>query len=204
MPCTTCPTGGDGAGCEDIQNVKHFFYFKVGSWWVYEEENSGLRDSVYVTSASENPSNYDFNVEVYSTHQDYYYRYWPIKVNSNECPTNGIICKRCIQIKRSKYRPGDFVNESTCFLFVSKIGDNQYVPNTEFENNRIYVENVLDSLIGTQNFVFDRTIQIRESNTYIEGMQPTNHFFSENVGLVRKELLDSNQIWNLVDYHIEK
>lgn len=89
-------------------------------------------------------------------------------------------------------------------MFIAKVGDNQYVPNTEYQNNRIYVENVFDSLDVNQNFVFDRTIQIRESNTYMEGMQPTNHFFSEGVGLVKKELLDSNQVRNLVDYHIEQ
>lgn len=119
VPCTTCPTEG-GAGCEDIQNVKHFFYFKVGSWWVYEEESSGLRDSVYVTLALENPNNYDFDVEVFSSHQDYYYRFRPIKVNSSSCPSNGSICSRCIQVKRSKYKPGDFVNESTCFCLSQK------------------------------------------------------------------------------------
>jgi hypothetical protein len=37
----------------------------------------------------------------------------------------------------------------------------------------------------------------------MDDYQPTNHFFSENVGLVRKELIDSSKIWNLIDYYIE-
>ncbi len=205
VPCTTCPTGGGNlSNCEDIQNVKHFFYFKVGSWWVYEEENSGLRDSVYVTSAVENPSNYDFDVEVYSTYQDYTYRYWPEYYPINGCPESGQICKRCIIVKRAKYKPGDFVDEGRCFLFIPEVGDFTSVPNISFGGNRITVENILDSSEFILGLKYKKTVQISELNTYMEGKQPTNHFFSENTGLIRKELLDSNQVWNLVDYHIEE
>jgi hypothetical protein len=203
VPCTTCPTGG-GAGCEDIQNVKHFFYFKVGSWWVYEEENSGLRDSVYVTSAAENPSNYDFDVEVYSTYQDYYYRFWPqygAAVGSTCSPT-GQSCGWCAKVFRSKYKPGDFVGQATCFIFQPVEGASDVNPNNSYANNRVYVDEALDS-IEMNSYMFQRTVKMYENQTYMEGDQPTNHYFSENVGLIKKELLDSNQVWNLVDYHIE-
>ncbi len=200
VPCTTCPTGS--SNCEDIQNVKHFFYFKVGSWWVYEEENSGARDSVYVTIASENPNNYDFNVEVYSTYQDYYYRFWPEYYPVNGCPQNGKICKRCLIVKRSKYKPGDFVAEGRCFLFIPLEGDSQGVYYNGFPENRIYIEEVNDSL-QLINLTFGRSISVYENFTLMEGKQQTRHTFSEDVGLVRKELLDSNRVWNLVDYHIE-
>ena len=204
VPCTSCPTGS-GAGCEDIQNVKHFFYFKVGSWWVYEEENSGLRDSVYVTSAAENPSNYDFDVEVYSTHQDYYYRFWPQyggSVGSN-CSQSGQSCGWCISVFRSKYKPGDFVGEGQCFIYIPKLGARDYVWTSSLPSNYIEVTQI-DSVYEGIVFTFDRTIRISELNTYMEGDQPTNHFFSENIGLVKKELLDSNQVWNLVDYYIQE
>jgi len=73
-PCTTCSTES-GIGCEESQNIQHFFYLKVGSWWVYEEENSGIRDSIYVTEATHNINSYLFDVRIYSTHQDYYYHF---------------------------------------------------------------------------------------------------------------------------------
>ncbi|GAB5417880.1 MAG: hypothetical protein Crog4KO_23720 [Crocinitomicaceae bacterium] len=203
VPCSTCPTGG-GANCEDIQKVKHFFYFKVGSWWVYEEENSGLRDSVYVTSASENPSNYDFNVEVYSTHQDYYYRYWPQLGGAvgSTCTENGIICGKCVTVFRSKYKPGDFVNQASCFLFQPNVGDKDLHFHPTIENY-VHVSSVEDSIIIGLN-TYSRTVVMFEDKTIMEGDQPTNHYFSENVGLVRKELLDSNEVWNLVNYYIQQ
>lgn len=202
--CPTCPTGGAGTDCEDIQNVKKFFAFKVGSWWVYEEENSGVRDSVYVTQYQNDPSNYNFDVRVYSTYQDYYYHYWPeFAVGDQSCNENGLICKRCLSVKRSKYKPGDFVAEGKCFFFIPKVGQFDYVYNTALPNNKVTIVSISDS-ITFSNLAFQRTVKVHEENTYMEGIQPTSHYFSEGVGLVRKELLDSNQVWNLVNYSIQE
>ncbi len=171
---------------------------------MYEEENSGARDSVYVTSAAENPSNYDFDVEVYSTYQDYTYRYWPeyYPNSSNGCPESGLLCKRCMLIKRVKYKPGDFVDESRCFLFIPRIGDEQSAFNADFAGNKIRVSDIQHSVMIDGVLTNSRTITIFELSTFMEGNQPSNHVFSENIGLTRKELLDSNQVWNLVDYYI--
>ncbi|NVK64547.1 MAG: hypothetical protein HWE22_08160 [Flavobacteriales bacterium] len=201
-PCTTCPTVG--TDCEDIQNVKNFFAFKEGSWWVYEEETSGVRDSVYVTEYQNDPSNYNFDVRVYSSYQDYYYHYWPeFSSGAQSCNESGLLCERCLSVKRSKYKPGDFVAEGKCFFFIPKVGQFDYVYNTELPNNRVTISSISDSFTYS-NYTYQRTVEVNEDNTYMEGIQPTNHYFSENVGLIRKELLDSNQVWNLVNYHIQE
>ena len=203
VPCTTCPVPSGNSNCEDIQNVKHFFYFKVGSWWVYQEENSGDLDTVYVTEAAENPSNYDFDVQVYSTYQDYFYHFWPeYAYLSQNCNDSGPICGSCITVKRSKYKTGEFVGEAKCFFFIPKLGLTDVNWNPTFANNYVSIEQIESSFI-LDTFNFDRTITINELNTEMENFQPTKHFFSENIGLIRKELLDSNNIWNLIDYHIE-
>jgi hypothetical protein len=199
IPCEE--TGNEN--CEDIQNVKNFFYFKVGSYWVYEEETSGDLDTVYVTEASENPSNYDFDVRVYSTYQDYYYHFWPDNVSGlNGCNTNGDICKWCVTVKRAKYKPGDFIGEAKCFFFIPKVGDADGNFNPFFPNNLVSVQQIDSNyVLGTINA--GRTFKMNELNTVMEGLQETNHYFSEDVGLIRKELLDSNKVWNLVDYYIQ-
>jgi hypothetical protein len=198
IPCQE--TGNEN--CEDIQNVKHFFYFKVGSYWVYEEETSGDLDTVYVTEASENPTNYDFDVRVYSTYQDYFYHFWPEYYGAGSCQDSGPICSACLRVKRSKYKPGEYVGEGRSFIFVMEVGDFEYVPNTAFTNNKIIIDAKYDSyLIDT--LIFNRTVKMHELNTFIEDKQPTNHYFSEDVGLIRKELLDSNKVWNLIDYYIQ-
>jgi hypothetical protein len=199
---TSCPSTG-ATNCEDIQNVKNFFYFKVGSYWVYEEETSGDLDTVYVTEAAHDPSSYYFEVRMYSTHQDYYYHFWPeYGASSNNCPDLGIICGRCLNVKRSKYKPGDYVGEGTCFIYLPLVGESDYVYNSAYPNNYVYVDSLFTEYF-VDTLTFQNTIKIRELNTYMEGEQPTNHYFSENVGLVRKELLDDNEVWNLIDYYIQ-
>lgn len=189
--------------CSNIQGVKNFFVFKEGSWWVYEEENSGDRDSVFVTESVNNSSNYDFDLRVYSTYQGYFYHYFPEFASGNSnCTANGNINSNCVYVKRSKYKPGDYVGEGICFLFTYKLNDWQYVPNLNYTNNRITVTDIQNNYdLGDLSFL--ETVKLTELNTYQEGKQPTNHYFSKNVGLIRKELLDSNQVWNLVNYYIE-
>lgn len=188
--------------CSNIQEIKNYFFFNLGSWWVYEEVTSGVRDSVYVTEATNTAGNYNFDVRVYSSYQDYYYHYYPYFLDVSDCNQNSDIYKKCVIVNRSKYRPGDFVGEGNCFFYKFKVGEVETTFNTEFANNKIIIEDIQPSYqLG--NFIFEETVKIHELNTYMEGIQPTNHFFSKGVGLIRKELLDSNQVWNLVSYHIE-
>jgi hypothetical protein len=200
-PASCQETGNEN--CEDIQNVKKVFYFKVGSYWVYEEEISGDLDTVYVTESAHDPSSYYFEVRMYSTHQDYYYHFWPQNAASSQnCVDFGLICERCAKVKLSKYKSGDYVGEGTCFIFLPKPGEFDYNPNSQDPNNIVYVDDSLSEFV-LDSFVFERTIKMHELHEITENYQPTNHYFSENVGLVRKELIDSNKVWNLIDYYIQ-
>lgn len=202
-PDSSNGNGTNNQNCNDIQNVKSYFAFKVGSWWLYEEENSGAIDSVYVTSYTNDPSSYNFDVRLYSTFQNYYYHFWPIfSIGGQGCQTNGEICSKCVLIKRSKYKPGNFVDEQDCFFFTAKIGDYETTYNTSFANNKIIIEDIYPNF-SNANFEFGLTYKVHELNTFMEGKQATNHYFTENVGLIRKELIDSSQVWNLIDFHIE-
>ncbi|MFT6502332.1 MAG: hypothetical protein ACJASQ_002458 [Crocinitomicaceae bacterium] len=188
--------------CEDIQNVKNFFYFKVGSYWVYEEETSGDLDTIYVTEASENPSNYDFDVRVYSTYEGYFYHYWPEYSPVPGTNEYGIVCKTCLFIKRSKYKPGDYVGEATSCFFVPIVGTEETNWTVLYPSNKVRITSI-DSVFDIGGIEFDRTITVHEEHSHMNNYSPTNHYLSENVGLTRKELIDSNQVWNLIDYYIE-
>lgn len=189
--------------CPDIKEVKDYFCFKIGTWWVYEEETTLERDSVYVTEYSNNQSNYYFDVRMLSSNTGYYYHFWSEYAwGASNCNESGPINNKCALIKVSKYKTGDYIGEGYCFFYKivkdSKIAN--YNPN--FENNRVIAEDIFSTYtIGGLNF--NKTIKIHELNNFIEGKQPTNHFYSQGIGLIRKELIDSNQVWNLVSYHIE-
>lgn len=197
VPCTTC---------QKVSEAKDYFAFKVGTWWVYEEETSLARDSVYVTESHFNMTGYaeyDFDVRMFSTYQNFYYHYWPMFIsNLKGCNVINPVSNRCLYVKRSKYQFGNFIGESKCFFVAYKTGDFIYEFNVNYENNKVFIKQVL-SEYNLNGQMFGKTVKIHELCTFIEGNQPTNHYFSKGVGLIRKELIDSNQVWNLVNYHIE-
>lgn len=191
--------------CAPISEAKDFFLFKMGSWWVYEEETSKVRDSVYVTQYS-NTETYDFDARYTSVLTGYTYHFFPFghsySFGSQDCDPVKPIKNRCITINRSKYKPGNFIAEDACFFYNCNLNDSLYTMNLNVENNQIKII-LKNNNFNLLNYSFGKTIKIFEKGTSIENNQPTNHYFSKGVGLIRKELLDSNQVWNLVNYHIE-
>lgn len=193
-PCTTC---------QKVTEAKDYFAFKIGSWWVYEEETSQERDSVYVTESTIDANGYNFDIRMFSTYQNFYYHYWPTYIsNLSGCNETNPISKKCLLVNRSKYQFGNYVGEGYCFFIAYRPGDYVGSFNVYFANNKVFIEQIFTEF-NLDGLMFEKTIKTHELSTFIEGIQPTNHFFSKGVGLIRKELIDSNQVWNLVNYHIE-
>lgn len=190
--------------CVDVREVKDYFYFNYGSWWVYEEENSGMRDSVYVTETYSDESSVIFETWMHSTYDGYDYTFWTTGVNGSVVTDNiAKKAERSTRVNRAKTKPGDYVAEATCFLFYPVSGLWTYSYGLQFGyDNILRIEDVHSSFVvlGT---TYGNVVNISEEHTAIEEAQPTNHYYSPNIGLVKKELIDSNQVWNLVDYHIE-
>jgi hypothetical protein len=180
----------------------------MGSWWVYEEETSHERDSMYVISSSNDPNSYDFDVKIKSALTDYTYHYWPVYYSgggNGGCTPNGTAYKKCVHIKRSKYKFQDLAGESTVLFVKYNTGDFVYTGSelTYCPNAKMTIVSILDSCnIGSLQF--NKTIVTDENCTLAEGKQPTKFYYSNGVGIVRKELIDSNQVWNLVNYHIQE
>ncbi len=205
-PVSYCTENPDD--CVDVRKVKEYFYFEHGSYWVYEEENSGMRDSVYVIETYSDPTSVIFQTRLQSTYNGYDYVYWTTGVDPS---VKNNVAKKSVQstrVIRAKTKPGDFIDEQTCFLFYPREGletTTSYISGGGVENYHVgalKIESIYDnySLAGSN---FTNVVFISEEFTSIEEGQPTNHYYSPNIGLVKKELLDSNQIWNLVNYHIE-
>jgi hypothetical protein len=192
--------------CAPISEAKEFFLFKPGSWWVYQEETSLVRDSLYVTEYT-NFDNYDFDARYKSALTGYEFHFFvyayagggPIGVCDPVKPVKG----SCITISRSKYKPNDFIAEDYCFIYNANKNDFIYTFSTNCETyGKITITEVFQ-VYSLKTFNYNKTIKINENCTAIENNQETNHYYSQGVGLIRKELIDSNQVWNLVNYHIE-
>ncbi|MES2556447.1 MAG: hypothetical protein V4604_09875 [Bacteroidota bacterium] len=194
-PCTTC---------QSVTEAKDYFYFKMGSFWVYEEETTHERDSMYVTASANDIDSYNFDVSIKSALTDYEYHYWPVYNQvSNSCSPTAPVAKRCLYVMRGKGKFQDNLGESSVFFIRYRIGEQMNTGSdmTYCPNNKITLGAILDSLV-LPDYTFQKTIRIDEDCSFQEGKQPTRFYYTQGVGIVRKELIDSNQVWNLVDYYI--
>lgn len=190
--------------CQSIQEAKDFFAFKMGSWWVYEEETTLQRDSMYVIQSAIDPNSYQFDVRIQSALTGYRYHYWPEYYgNKTGCNENGGVNNRCLYVKRSKGKAQDYQGENNCFFVKYQIDSYDYTGSSVFCENKIIFSDIqTTSSLGTFNF--KKTIEITETCSQNEKYQKTKTTYAQHVGIIRKELVDSNQVWNLVSYHIVK
>ncbi len=191
--------------CIDVREVKDYFYFNYGSWWVYVEENSGKRDSVYVTETYSDTGSVLFSTRLFSTYDEYEYRFWTTGVNQDVKNNMAKKSERSTRVNRNKTTSGDHVAEAECLMFYPYQGAWVY----SYGGTYIGFDNILkiDSVLRDYSIYdnnFNNVVKVSEEHTAIEESQPTLHYYSPNVGLIKKELFDSNQVWNLVDYHIVK
>jgi hypothetical protein len=188
--------------CVDIRMVKDWFYFDYGSWWVYEEENTGMRDSVYVTQTFSDTGSFEFSTRLFSSYDEYYYRLWANNAISDA--EDNLVRKidRSIVVKRSKGKEGDYIGESICFIFYPRQGYSEpSISGTGYPENEVYIDSAFFEKIVEGN-TFSDVVKVGENHTVIEEYQGTIHYFASGVGLIRKELADSNQVWNLVSYSV--
>ena len=191
--------------CVDMEKIKDHYYFKTGSWWVYQEVNSHQLDTQWVSEDWVNDCNFDLTIK--SSLDDYRRHRWThLRALSKNCgmsPRGNIA-----SIERSKGKGGDFIGTSYMGIFYPIVGDSTlnfggggYPSESYF--SRLRVKNVYTNY-NILNAQYTNVIEISDDYNMVEHSQPTTHFYAEHVGLIRKELIDSNQVWLLIDYNVEQ
>jgi hypothetical protein len=198
--CSTNPSE-----CQYASEAKEFFSFKVGSWWVYEEQTSHERDSVYCTINNNSGTSY-FYTETISARDSFKTRWFTKNMYEyNGCSTTEPIGKSCLYVYKTKLKDQNHLGENILFFVKYKKGD--FIYNTGGTNyclnNKMTIANISESFT-LPNFSFNnKTVEITEDCTHFEGDQPTVFIYTKGVGLIQKKLLGTNETWNLVSYHIE-
>lgn len=190
--------------CQYASEAKEFFSFKVGSWWVYEEQTSHERDSVYCTINTNSGTSY-FYTETISA-RDSFKTHWFTKnmYEYNGCSTTEPIGKRCLYVYKTKLKDQNHLGEKILFFVKYKLNETQNNGDYSYcQNNKIAISGIFDSFsLGSLNFP-KKTVEISEDCTHFEGDQPTKFTYTKGVGLIQKKLLGTNETWNLVSYYIE-
>jgi hypothetical protein len=193
-PCTSCETR---------METKKYFLFDVGSWWVYKEETTHEKDSIYVVAAANDLNSPNFDVTYCSPYQDYYYHFFPVITGAPACSDFGLSYNKCIYVKNSKYSLGNnpYAGEETCFFSQYYKTANTSAINTQYQNSKVTFEEIYDTY-STGPLSFGKTLKVHVDQSVLEHNSAVNHYYVKGVGLIRKEIIDSNQVWNLVDYHV--
>ena len=193
------------SGCKDPdpvynqvrQELKDWGAFKEGTWWVYEEENLKIRDSVYIylqeteefrLDPRNQPNHYDYKIISHfasSTNIDLGL-YDVSSIGSGplmrrEMNDGGEHSLQCYLVVLPPVQ-GDFIRtggprQHTIFDTIYpklQIGDNEFTNVVRANNN--------------MNLFYNGT--------------PTLLYSAKHIGIVRKEFPEYNQVWNLVKYNI--
>jgi hypothetical protein len=187
-----------------IDEMMEWVYFKEGTYWIYQEQNTGVLDTVlvYYDYNGTHPEGFrDFVVKMRSSYDGYTYEYWFNDGWSGECTLKpGCFCRG---IECDKYIPGDYAGGNRVFAFPLRIG------------------NQVGQDAGTSNYGVSRitarydTIQIEENfflNVYehIQDYSPQHDYDSsiyricKKIGIIEKLIESQSEHWRLIEYRIEQ
>lgn len=177
----------------NLEEVKAYSYFKIGSYWIYKDSITSIEDCVFVTSAydtSGDAFNDFYETETYSTYENYYYKNWMNEGWATQYKNT--------PVWREKYKPGDVVGQ-TFLLVYPFILNKGFSPYTQYGTVTL-----IDSFTNfpLNNNVFHGVMKFNDNKNSLEGNSSTNFFVASHYGIIRKEILDSNQIWNLLRCNI--
>ena len=178
--------------------VKDWMYFKTGSYWIYQEENSGALDTLTVwedwegTAQEVNDAFYTYTV---SSYDGYFYRY---TYNSSFTIYCLIVRNcQCEKIDRSKSRPGDFVGSDKLFLYPPIL--------TNYTGSGLSGTTTVTQILSDYPIVPKELNQVavfHTENNASEDFQETFFYVSKHVGIIRKELISDGEVWNLIEYSV--
>jgi hypothetical protein len=185
-----------------FQDLVAYSYFKTGTYWIYKDSTSSIEDSVYVytdTSYSYYQNNgiqmegtymfYTFQAHSFFDSYNYHYN---ISMGNYSVSTNEV------GTVRIRTKPTDYVGETYLMSNRFVVGD---MITWYLGTGSTYYKGFYDSLNILGNNYYS-VVKFYDSQNLSEYESPTNFYIAKNIGIVRKEKLDSNKVWNLIRYNI--
>ena len=168
-----------------------YVIFPTGSWWVYEEENSGQKDTVKVIKTDHlinDRTSIGYNFEMYFN-KNFSSLYNAEFITRATAFTEGYLNKSVLEVESgtnlavstdfiSEMENGDTLNLGQVGEIYAYKEDIIEISNTEYTNIRY----------------FEKELETGPTHVKVS-------YFSKNIGLIKKELWNG-ELWNLIDYHI--
>jgi hypothetical protein len=185
-----------------------FGYFKLGTYWIYQDSISHLTDSVYITSASQGVNSVQgteaqnmgfggqfgyFGCELYSTYEGAKYS---ISLNRTNSPINPSVST----IIRIRVRPNQYDQECIYLNIPYNLNIIATAPNYNFNDSNIVVRDNATYMFNS--ILLTNILEIDQAHNPICNREKTKIFIKKGYGIIRKEIPDSNRIWNMIRCHI--
>jgi hypothetical protein len=191
-----------------IEELKEWAFFKEGTYWIYEEESTGARDTFTVVNSHDfitDQGNVQFDYETYRSSDGYYYWFWFNEGWTSDCGAQD--CCRCRTLWCDKYISGDADGEDRFLRFPTF---EQNYAGLSWGGGDYGLVTVIDNFynFNNGNFLFDTVVVQRNDNSVLDQSTTTNeyfeviYYFAKSIGIVRKEITETNEIWNLVEYNV--
>ncbi len=187
--------------CGDAQTIvemKEWVFFKTGTYWIYEEQNTGALDTVTVIAHSEGTSAggfETFGTLMHSSFDDYNYDYWFNDSYSGKCPDNTCICRR---VFCSKYKTGNYFGEGGTFFFPIIVGNYIGVGFGGGEGGISEIDaHIFDYMLNNELYL--EVLRFYIENCVMENWNDAQYVLARDVGIVEKKSLESNTHWVLIE-----
>jgi len=189
------------------QEAMDYCYFKPGSYWVYEESTSHVLDSVYVTSAVQNfqdmLANPDYlgghywyyTVRMHSSYYDCdYERTVNMKSFFNHAPSSQVSIIQTREVDNTK---GPFMND----ILYTPIQQYMNGWGVYFKTDSVFYNP--DNAIYIQGpLTFTHVLVLTNPRLSYIPASHSNLYLVPHVGIVKRELLDVPEVWNLIKYQV--
>jgi len=205
----SCCKRDDDAPSEPItllapQEVKDYVLFQPGTYWVYENSITQELDSVYVYETLNEITRFegdgqivDFEqiiVNTFSEFEQYNHKY------KLDAPVLEALQFYNPRIKRVKTKPGDYVGETIVLFHPYNVGDKRYPLGTNG-----YVE-LIDFKLSFElgGNIYQEVLIYKNVEDASEGYKNVNYYFAKHIGLIKREIIDNTESWELIRYNIVK
>jgi hypothetical protein len=180
-----------------VEEMKKWYYFKTGTWWVYQEQTTGDLDTItvyYDWEGTNGDGTVGFETWGNSSYDGFNYKY-----NFNSSFSIHCLAAEectCHKVKRAKTMPGNFVGEAQIFLY-PLIEGNYTASNGGWCT--------LDTLHTTYELYSTIYLNVAEWNIPVDASEnyvQTRYWIAENIGIVRRKNSFLNSDWILIEYNI--
>jgi len=204
---TPVPKQYSNAGAPN-QSMLDYGVFKPGTYWVYQDSTSGRLDSVWVYEYEETADTIYKDTDHPKICKVYLYQTFSSRYRSNNhfqynsaFEYNNNLSMLIEDVVDSTGSIGEYVNFFMPFV-VNK--DVSYITDDNCKAISNSVSLTLNSITYTNCLVYSHT---KDASTYyfsnyLPYKNKTNKYMASHIGLIRKEIPDSNRVWNLIRYHI--